>query len=74
MCCVCVRHHQRSVATSSHSGLSQAERQRLGITQGLIRVAVGVEHREDLWRDLSTALTSLLPAPPGAKVTPAAKL
>jgi len=43
-------------AVTSHRGLSAAERQRLGISDGLIRVAVGIEDVDDLIADLSQAL------------------
>jgi cystathionine beta-lyase/cystathionine gamma-synthase len=45
-------------ATTSHSGLSAAERERIGITDGLIRVSVGIEHTEDLIGDFGRALES----------------
>lgn len=43
-------------ARSSHLGLSEAERSRLGISRALIRVSVGVEDPEDLLDDLAAAL------------------
>jgi cystathionine beta-lyase/cystathionine gamma-synthase len=43
-------------AATSHSGLSRAERQRLGISDRLIRLSVGIEGTEDLIRDLEQAL------------------
>ncbi len=43
-------------ALTSHRGLSAEERQRLGIADGLIRVAVGIEDVEDLIADFSQAL------------------
>jgi cystathionine beta-lyase/cystathionine gamma-synthase len=42
--------------------MTEEERLRIGITHALVRVAVGVEHWEDLWRDLSGALNTLLPS------------
>jgi len=45
-------------ATTSHSGLSAAERERIGITDGLIRVSVGIEHTDDLIEDFGRALES----------------
>jgi len=45
-------------ATTSHSGLSAAERERIGITDGLIRVSVGIEHTDDLIEDFEQALES----------------
>src|SRR5271165_6092147 len=35
-------------ATTTHAALSDEERERLGITQGLIRLSVGIEDKEDL--------------------------
>ncbi|MDH7559376.1 MAG: aminotransferase class I/II-fold pyridoxal phosphate-dependent enzyme [bacterium] len=41
--------------TTSHRGVPAAERQRLGISDGLIRVSVGIEDVEDLIADFSQA-------------------
>jgi cystathionine beta-lyase/cystathionine gamma-synthase len=46
-------------ATTSHSGMSPADRQRLGITDSLIRVSVGIEATEDLIEDFGQALRKL---------------
>jgi O-succinylhomoserine sulfhydrylase len=46
-------------ATTSHGRLSEEQRQAAGIGQGLIRVAVGLEHIEDLKADLSRGLDTL---------------
>jgi len=43
-------------ARSSHAGMYEEDRQRLGITDGLIRLAVGIEDPEDLIEDLDQAL------------------
>ncbi|MCS6926469.1 MAG: aminotransferase class I/II-fold pyridoxal phosphate-dependent enzyme [Candidatus Binatia bacterium] len=43
-------------ATTSHAGLSPQERQRLGISDSLIRVSVGIEATEDLLEDFARAL------------------
>lgn len=43
-------------ATTSHLGMEPAERARLGITDGLIRVSVGIEAAEDLVADFQQAL------------------
>ncbi|MCS6806292.1 MAG: aminotransferase class I/II-fold pyridoxal phosphate-dependent enzyme [Acidobacteriota bacterium] len=43
-------------ATTSHRGLSPQERQRLGISDGLIRVSVGLEATEELIADFDQAL------------------
>jgi O-succinylhomoserine sulfhydrylase len=43
-------------ASTSHGRLTEAQRLAAGITQGLIRVAVGLEHLEDLKADLARGL------------------
>ena len=43
-------------ATTSHSGMSPEDRRRVGITDGLIRVSVGIEATEDLIEDFEQAL------------------
>src|SRR5579862_6548325 len=43
-------------ATTSHAGLSPADRQRLGIGDALLRLSVGVEATEDLLEDFEQAL------------------
>jgi cystathionine beta-lyase/cystathionine gamma-synthase len=42
--------------TTSHRGLSAAERARAGITDGLIRLSLGIEDAEDLIGDFDQAL------------------
>ena len=46
-------------AATSHAGLSPEERQRLGITDGLVRISVGVEATSDLSADFEQALDTL---------------
>ena len=46
-------------ASTSHGRLTEAQRQAAGIGQGLIRVAVGLEHLDDIKNDLSRGLSSL---------------
>ena len=46
-------------ASTSHGRLTEAQRQSAGIGQGLIRVAVGLEHLDDIQNDLSRGLSSL---------------
>jgi cystathionine beta-lyase/cystathionine gamma-synthase len=41
---------------SSHLGLSEADRQRLGITDALVRVSVGIEDVDELIADFGQAL------------------
>lgn len=43
-------------AETSHAGLTAAERKALGIADGLVRVAVGIEGEEDLLGDFEQAL------------------
>jgi len=43
-------------AKTSHAGLSPREREELGITDGLIRLSVGIEATEDLLEDFRQAL------------------
>jgi cystathionine beta-lyase/cystathionine gamma-synthase len=43
-------------ATTSHSGMPPDERRRLGISDGLIRLSVGIEATEDLIADFAQAL------------------
>ena len=43
-------------ATTSHSGLSPAERERMGISDGLVRVSVGIENTSNLIEDFKQAL------------------
>ncbi len=43
-------------ATTSHSGMSPAERARTGIGDGLVRLSVGLESSDDLLEDFETAL------------------
>ena len=46
-------------AITSHAGLTDAQCQALGISQGLIRVAVGIESVDDLLADFELALSKL---------------
>ena len=46
-------------ASTSHGRLTEAQRQSAGIGQGLIRVAVGLEHLGDIENDLSRGLSGL---------------
>jgi len=43
-------------ATTSHSGMSREDRIRLGITDSLIRVSIGIEATEDLIEDFDQAI------------------
>jgi len=46
-------------ATTSHGRLSEEQRQAAGIGQGLIRLAVGLEHVDDITDDLLRGLSTL---------------
>ena len=46
-------------ATTSHGRLKEEQRQAAGIGQGLVRVAVGLEHLDDLEADLARGLDTL---------------
>jgi cystathionine gamma-lyase len=43
-------------ATMTHAAVEAAERRRIGISDGLIRLSVGLEHADDLFEDLDGAL------------------
>lgn len=45
-------------ASTSHGRLTEAQRQTAGVVQGLIRVAVGLEHLTDIQADLDRGLSS----------------
>ena len=50
----------RSIVThptsTTHSKLSEAERLQVGIVPGMVRISVGLEHRDDLIADITQAL------------------
>lgn len=52
----------RSIAThpasTTHSKLSPEERAEVGITNGLVRLSIGLENSEDIWSDIKEALNS----------------
>jgi O-succinylhomoserine sulfhydrylase len=50
-------------ATTTHMRIGEAERARLGITDGTIRLSIGLEDVEDLQDDLNHALSCLQRAP-----------
>jgi len=45
--------------TMTHADIEPDEREKMGITPGLVRISVGVEHYEDLLEDLRQALGAL---------------
>jgi O-succinylhomoserine sulfhydrylase len=46
-------------ASTTHSRITPAERERAGITEGLLRISVGLENIEDLRADLSLGLDAI---------------
>ena len=40
----------------THASIPAAERAALGISDGFVRLSVGIEHADDLWADLEAAL------------------
>lgn len=50
----------RSIAThpasTTHSKLKPEEREAVGISDGLVRLSIGLEHLEDIWEDIEQAL------------------
>jgi cystathionine gamma-lyase/cystathionine beta-lyase/cystathionine gamma-lyase/homocysteine desulfhydrase len=46
-------------ATMTHASVPETERNRLGITDGLVRVSVGIEDVEDIIADLDQALNRI---------------
>lgn len=45
-------------ASTTHSKLTENERLAVGITPGLIRIAIGLEHHEDIIKDVKQALST----------------
>ena len=43
----------------THRVVAAADQLANGITPGLLRLSVGIEHAEDLWQDLAQALASV---------------
>jgi cystathionine beta-lyase/cystathionine gamma-synthase len=46
-------------ATTTHASLSDEERAAIGITEGLVRLSVGIEDKDDLIADLDQALKAV---------------
>jgi len=47
-------------ASMTHASIPKAQREESGVTDGLIRLSVGIEDVRDLKADLDTALSVLL--------------
>ena len=46
-------------ATMTHASIPEEERNRLGVTPGLVRISVGIEDLEDLLANLDQALKAI---------------
>jgi O-succinylhomoserine sulfhydrylase len=46
-------------SSTTHSRITAAERERAGITEGLLRISVGLEHLDDLKADLERGLAAV---------------
>jgi methionine-gamma-lyase len=49
-------------ASTTHSGVAKSTRDRLGVTDDMIRISVGIEAAADLIADLDQALATLATA------------
>ncbi len=45
-------------ASMTHASIPKETREAAGVTDGLVRFSVGIEHVEDLWADIDRALTA----------------
>jgi O-succinylhomoserine sulfhydrylase len=43
-------------ASTTHSKLTEQERLNVGITPGMVRISIGLEHTDDIWSDIEGAL------------------
>jgi len=43
-------------ASTTHSGVPVEVREQVGVSEGLVRLSIGLEHEEDLIADLENAL------------------
>jgi len=46
-------------ATMTHAAVPEADRDRMGLTEGLVRISVGIEDLEDLQADLEHGLAAI---------------
>jgi cystathionine beta-lyase/cystathionine gamma-synthase len=53
---------------TSHAMISAADRQKMGVTEQLIRLSVGIENADDLITDLEQGLSILVGAPRQAEM------
>ena len=49
-------------SSSTHRNMTDADRARIGVTDGLVRLSVGLEHADDLAEDLTVGLDQALDA------------
>eukprot|EP01018_Ginkgo_biloba_P017148 Gb_06532 [translate_table: standard] len=56
-------------ASTSHKSLSIAERERMGISDGMLRISVGLEDVEDIWSDIKQGLAAAAAATATATAT-----
>ncbi|MCE9519451.1 MAG: PLP-dependent aspartate aminotransferase family protein [Verrucomicrobia bacterium] len=45
-------------ASMTHASVPREAREAVGITDGVVRFSVGIEHIDDLWRDIEEAMTA----------------
>ena len=53
-------------ASTTHSQLSPEEQRASGVTEGYVRLSVGIEHRDDILADLERALAAAQALPQAA--------
>ncbi|MGP5414136.1 O-acetylhomoserine aminocarboxypropyltransferase/cysteine synthase family protein [Brachybacterium paraconglomeratum] len=58
-------------ASTTHSHLTPAQREACGVSEGTVRLSVGLEDLEDLWADLSRGLDAARAVLPEARAVPA---
>ena len=46
-------------ATMTHASVDAAKRERIGITDGLVRISVGIEDTDDIIADIDQALDKI---------------
>ena len=46
-------------ASTTHTQLTQEEQEQAGVTQGMIRLCIGIEHEEDILADIEQALSAV---------------
>ncbi|MBV9811566.1 MAG: PLP-dependent transferase [Acetobacteraceae bacterium] len=54
-------------ASTTHSQLSEEEQRATGVTPGYVRLSIGIEHIDDILRDLGQALDAVRPMPMAAE-------